>query len=60
MNHPTTPRDQFQEAVMCFRKAAYEFGIGDNLEDHETMLNWQRRIFELYDQAASAKDDQRG
>jgi hypothetical protein len=51
MSHPTTPREQFQEAVMCFRKAAYEFGLADLLEDHETMLMWQRRLFEMYDEA---------
>jgi hypothetical protein len=52
MAQTTTPREQFQEAVMGFRKAAYEFGMADNPEDHETMLVWQRRVFALYDEAA--------
>lgn len=32
--------EEFREAAMCFRKAAWE-------RDHDEMLRWQRRIFEL-------------
>lgn len=40
---PVTPlgeTEEFREAAMCFRKAAWE-------RDHDEMIRWQRRIFEL-------------
>jgi len=41
--------EEFKEAVSCFRKATYEFATHNNIADHEEMLRWQRRLFELFE-----------
>lgn len=52
---PQDWREQLKEAIAAMRKAAYEFGLTDNQDDHDRMMEGQRRVFEIADGLASSK-----
>lgn len=41
--------EQFQAHVFGMRKAAYEFGQSDLVEDHQLMLDEQHSIFTMFE-----------
>jgi hypothetical protein len=58
MTNKHDERERLQQAVSDLRKAAFEFALTKDLDDHDRMTQAQREIFAIYDTRPTPQADE--